>query len=138
MPLSNHYTYMKMVGAIDFLNDSFIMVLMNDTYNFDQDNHAVFSDVQAETLPDGNGYTPATMVLISVDEDDTNNRTEAVFDDISWTASGGNIGPSNGAIIYDDTTSDNTIVGYIDFGTSQMATDGGVFRITNIRVRETS
>jgi hypothetical protein len=125
-----------MVGAIDFLNDSFIMVLMDDTFAFDQDVHATLADISANMLPDGNGYSPAAMVVDSVEEDDTNDRGEAIFQDVSWTASGGNIGPSNGAIIYDDTVADDTVVGFIDFGTAQMATDGGVFRITNIRVRE--
>jgi hypothetical protein len=136
MPLSNHYKQMKMLGAIDFQNDSFIMVLMDDLFNFDQDVHATLADIQANLLPDGNGYSPAAMVIVSVDEDDTNDRSEAVFNDVSWTASGGNIGPANGAIIYDDTVADDTVVGFIDFGTAQMATDGGVFRLTNLRVRE--
>jgi hypothetical protein len=109
---------------------------MDDSYSFNQDDHAVFADVQANVLPDGNGYSPAAMILDSLDEDDANDRSEAVFQDVQWTASGGNIGPSNGAIIYDDTVADDTIVGFIDFGTSQMATDGGVFRLTNLRIRE--
>ena len=134
--LSNHYKYKKMVGAIDFVNNTFIMVLMNDSYTFDQDNHGTLGDVTGSILPDGNGYSAATMSIVDVIEDDTNDRAEASFNDIEWTASGGNIGPSNGAIIYNDTTSDDTIVGFIDFGTAQMATDGGVFRITNIKIRE--
>jgi len=136
MPLSNHYKQMKMLGAIDFQNDSFIMVLMDELFNFDQDVHATLADIQTNLLPDGNGYSPAAMVIVSVDEDDTNDRSEAVFNDVSWTASGGNIGPANGAIIYDDTVADDTVVGFIDFGAAQMATDGGVFRLTNLRVRE--
>jgi len=136
MALSNHYKYQKMAGAIDFVNDSFKMVLMDDNYNFDQDTHGTLANVQANILPDGNGYSAASMVMSGLNEDDTNDRAEASFDDVSWTASGGSIGPSNGAIIYDDTTSDDTVVGFIDFGTAQMATDGGVFRITNIKIRE--
>lgn len=137
MPLSNHYKYQVMKGEIAFLTDTFKIVLMDNTFTFDIDAHATLADVAADLLTEANGYTAATLANVALTEDDTNDRGEASWDDQVWTASGGSIGAANGAIIYDDTTSDDTIVGYLDFGASQIATDGGTFTISNIKVRTT-
>lgn len=135
MPLSNHYKYQLMAKKIDFANDVFKIVLMDNTFTFDIDADAVLANVSADILADGYGYTVGTLTFTSLTEDDTNDRAEALFADFTWTASGGSIGPANGAVIYDDTTADDTIVGFIDFGTAQTATDGGSFKISNIKVR---
>ncbi len=70
-------------------------------------------------------------------EDDTNDRCEVSFDNVSWTTSGGDIGPTPGAIIYDDTTADDTIITYLDFGADQTAPNGTNFAINTLRVRIT-
>ncbi|RLC43909.1 MAG: hypothetical protein DRH70_09475 [Candidatus Coatesbacteria bacterium] len=126
-----------MKSEVDFANDVFKIVLMNNAYVFDQDAHAGLSDISASVLADGNGYVTGTLVLVGVTQDDVNDRGEAEFDDFEWTASGGSIGPANGAIIYDDTHTSDRIIGYIDFGSAQTATDGGTFKIANVKVRTT-
>ena len=102
---------------------------------FDLDTHATYAAVSANVLAIANGYSPGTLTLVGVTEDDTNDRGEVEFSDFTWTASGGSIGPSNGAIIYDDTSSDDTVIGFIDFGSAQTATDGGVFKLANLLFR---
>ena len=60
------------------------------------------------------------------------------WDNTSWSASGGMIGPSPGAIIFDDTPTApqaDPIVGYIDFGGNQTQADGGVITIASVEVR---
>ena len=139
MPLSNHYKHELMDGNIDFNSHAFKIMLMSSSFSFDQDAHAVWADVSSSELADGNGYSTGgqSLTLDSLTEDDTNDRGEASFDDVTWTASGGSIGPSAGAIIIDDTHASDCIVGYIDFGGAQTATDGGSFQITNIKIRTT-
>ncbi len=90
-----------------------------------------------DELATANGYTKDTKVLtgIVVTEDDANDRMELTCDNVQWVASGGSIGPSPGAIIEDETSSDDTIVGYINFGSDQTATIGTTFTISNIRIR---
>ena len=90
-----------------------------------------------DELATGAGYTQDTKTLANttVTEDDTNDRCEMTCDNVTWTASGGPIGPSPGAIIYDDTAADNAIIGYLDFGGEQTATDGAAFTINNIKIR---
>lgn len=83
------------------------------------------------------GYTRDTKVLAgqALAEDDTNNRAELTADNVIWTASGGSIGPTPGAILYSDTSADDTIIGYIDFGGEQTAPNGAQFTISNEKIR---
>ena len=137
--VSNHYLAELHRGSIKFQSDSFKICLMASGFSFNRDSHAAWADVSASELAAGNGYTRNTKTLGTADltsiEDDTNDRSQIAWPDVQWTAAGGSIGPTPGAIIFDDTTADDTIVGYIDFGTNQTATDGGTFTISNITIR---
>ncbi len=135
--VSNHAKFQICSGNVDFDADSFIIILMATTFTFDIDADATYADVSASELAAGNGYTQKTKTLanVAVTEDDTDDRCEVTWDDAAWTASGGSIGPSPGAIILDDTTSDDTNIGFIDFGSDQTATDGGTFTVPNIEFR---
>lgn len=71
-----------------------------------------------DELVTGGGYTQDTKTTGAVtmaSEDDTNDRCDATFPTVTWTAAGTNIGPTPGAILYDDTAAENTIIGYLDF-----------------------
>ena len=137
--LSNHFRYMLATKKIDFTNstgDTFKIILMNTTFAFDKDADATLSDVTADQLGTDYGYTQDTKdcTVASITEDDTNDVARVVFSDVTWTASGGAIGASGAAIIYDDTTSDDTVVCCIDFGADGTAPDGFNFQITDIVV----
>lgn len=125
---------------IDFSADAFQIILMADGFTFDKDAHHGYADLSASELANGNGYTTGgnTLAGVTVTEDDTDDRTEVTWNNSAWTASGGSIGPSPGAIIYDDTPTTpqaDPIVGYIDFGGNQTQADGGICTISNIEVR---
>ena len=134
---SNHIKYLLATGAIDFSSDTFKIILMDTGFSFNKDTHEEYSDVSGSELSSGNGYTTGgnTLAGVSVTEDDTDDRTEITWNNTSWTASGGSIGPTPGAIIYDDTVANDPIVGYIDFGGEQTQADGGTATISNIEVR---
>ena len=133
---ANHIKYLLATGAIDFSNDQFKIILMEDTFIFNKDDHEDYADVSAEELPDANGYNAGGEVLgsVAVTEDDTDDRCEVTWANASWTASGGSIGPTKGAIIY-DVTAANAIVGYIDFGSAYTQIDGGVLTLANLEIR---
>jgi len=136
----NHLKYLLATLAIDFLNDEFKIILMATGFAFNKDTHALYADVVASELgapSTTNGYTVKDKVLGSVAavEDDTNDRCSVTWANASWTASGGPIGPSPGAIIIDETATDDPIVGYIDFGAEYSQVDGGTFTVTGIEVR---
>jgi len=138
--LSNKIKFLLASGVIDFDAHSFKIILMDTGFVFDKDTHHAYANVSAYELATGNGYTKNTKTLagVAVTEDDTDDRCEVTWDNVQWTASGGSIGPTPGAIIFDDTVATPTadpVVGYIDFGGEQTQVDGGVATIANVEVR---
>jgi hypothetical protein len=134
---SNKIKYLLATKAINFAIDSFKIILMASGFVFNKDTHHGYADVVASELPTGYGYTQNTKVLagVVVTEDDTDDRTEVTWTNASWTAAGGSIGPTPGAIIFDDTVAGDPIVEYIDFGGNQVQVDGGIATISNIEFR---
>ena len=137
---SNKMKYLLATKAIDFSADSFKIILMASGFVFNADTHHGYADVSASELANGYGYTRNTKTLsgVAVTEDDTDNRCEVTWSNVTWTASGGAIGPTPGAIIFDDTVTTPTadpIIGYIDFGGEQTQADGGVATISGVEVR---
>ena len=116
-------------------NDSLKIILMNSTHTF-TDTNTLLSQVVANEIPTGNGYTQITEVLASV----TSSQPAAgvwMLDaaDASWTASGGSI-PTSGdctdAVIYDDTmtTPLDALMFDIDFGQAESAGTGTDFIVS--------
>jgi len=132
--LSNHWRYQLGKKMVDVSADTFKIILMDDTFAFDKDAHATLNDVissPSHELPTNYGYTQQNKALSggSWAEDDTEDKGIRTFDNVTWTASGGNIGPTGSAIIYDDTSADKTVVGCIDYGTDYTIPDGASFQI---------
>lgn len=130
--------------AIDYLSDTIKVALHTSTYTPVQDTHEFFSSATNE-LAGGSGYTAggATLASKTVTYDSATNKV--VFDaaDVTWTASGGNIGPFRYGVIYKDTGTGSTspLIAYVDFASDQTITTGntgtivwdatdGVFKIT--------
>lgn len=140
---SNKLKFLLASKIIDFANDSFIIILMQSGFVFNKDTHHGYADVSASELATANGYTVKTKALtgVAVTEDDIDDRCEITWSNATWTASGGAIGPSPGAIIFDDSviaagvTVADPIIGYIDFGGDQTQADGGTATVSNVEVR---
>jgi len=82
-------------------------------------------------------YTQDTYVLTTplVTENDTDDRMDFTCDDAEWTANGGSIGPTPGAILYDDTDTEKSIIGYLNFDGEKTAVDTAVFSIEGIKIQ---
>ena len=142
--VGNKAKYCLSVGDIDFSSDSFKIILMDTGFSFNEDTDHQYSDVSGDELATGNGYTQDTKTLagVSVTEDDTDDRVEITWNNVTWTASSGDIGPTPGAIIYDDTvtssgtaTTADPVIGFIDFGTTEITQeDGGTLTLKNIQL----
>ncbi len=134
--VSNNFRILLAGGVPDFNLDTFKIILMSDTFVFNPDSHDIYTDVSASELATANGYTAGGVILsgVAVVQDDVNDRASITWANVSWTASGGDIGPTSGAIIYDSTVVDSPLVGYIDFGGSFTESDGGIATITNVTV----
>lgn len=136
--VSNHAKFKIASGDVDFSSGGnvFKAILMNTTFTFAKDSHATLADVTADQLSTGNGYTQDTKVLtgVSLVEDDTNDKAAVTWDNATWTASGGAIGPTGAYIIYDDTTTDDTVIACVDFGTDYTINDASSIQLQNIAV----
>lgn len=134
---ANHLKYLIATKAIDFSADTFKIILMGAGFIFDPDAHEEYADVSASELATGFGYTVFDKVLagVAVTEDDVNDRCSITWNNASWTAAGGAIGPAVGACIVDDTVANDPIIGFIDFGAPYTQADGGTAIISGIEVR---
>lgn len=84
-----------------------------------------------DELATGNGYTQDTKTTgtVTITEDTSNKRADATYPTVRWTAAGGSIGPTPGAIVYDDTHADNIVIQYINFGGDKTEINGNNFDI---------
>ena len=134
--VANKIKYALATKQIDFANDIFTIILMKSGFTFNKDTHHGYADVSASELGTGYGYTAGGQSLtgVAVTENDTTDKTEITWNNSSWTATGGSIGPAAGAIIFDNTPTTpqaDPILGYIDFGEDQTEPSGGVFTVAN-------
>ena len=134
--VSNHFKYQLAKKLIDLSADTLKVILMNTTFAFDKDAHATLADVTVDQLATNFGYTQDTKVLTTVvlTEDDVNDKAVMTCDNPTWTAAGGDIGPTGAMIIYDDTTADDTIIACADFGTDYTISDGSSLQPQNVVV----
>ncbi len=137
---TNKIKYLLSTKQIDFANDAFKIILMANTYVFNKDDDHYYANISANELANGNGYVTggANLANVVVLEDDTDDRVEVTWNNANWTANGGNIGPTPGAVIYDNTpanAANKGVVGFIDFSGNQTQANGGTFTIANIEVR---
>jgi len=85
----------------------------------------------ATQLTTANGYTQNAKNLASVAVTTvTTNDAKFSAADVTWTASGGDIGPARYAMIFNDTDANDPPVLYIDFGANSTANTGTDFKIT--------
>lgn len=117
-------------GNLDFDGDTIKVVLVTDSYTPDADD-TQYSDVSANEVANGNGYTTGGYtVALTVTDDDANDRVVIDSADPTWTASGGSIGPFRYAIWYDDTHGSDLLLYCFDFGSNQTANDGATITVT--------
>lgn len=86
------------------------------------------AETGATQLSTANGYTQNDKALASVAVTQTGN--DAAFDaaDVTWTATGGAIA-AMGALVYNDTDTDDPPLAWIDFGETKTADAGTDFKI---------
>ena len=132
--ISNHCKYQLWAGAIDIDSHVIKCALMGTGFTFDKDTHAAWTNVSASEITAGSGYTSGgeTLTTVTISEDDTDDRGQWTCDDVTFTASGGDWDAAVAAVIWDDSSADDTVIGCIEFGQSHVVSDGQSFTIQDI------
>jgi len=128
--LYNH-TVNRFTNGLNASGDSYIINLYSAfTFNAANTTKAA-AESGATQLATANGYTQNAKALESVTLNLVTTNDSA-FDaaGVSWTASGGAIGPARYALIYNDTDADDPPLVYIDLGENKTADDGTPFNVT--------
>lgn len=116
-------------GTIDLDTDQFKIALMDSNHSY-VSTHTDWSQVSANEISAGNGYTSGGKVLASVTWTESGGTVTFDADNPTWTATGGALGPAEYAVIYDDTATDDKLVCSINFEGAQTAGEGTEFRIS--------
>jgi hypothetical protein len=113
-------------GKHDFSAHSFKVELTNTAPVVTNAVKADITDIAA-----GNGYTAGGSALSLNSEGQISGTYKAIFADLTFTASGGSIGPFRYAVLYNDTTSSpaKPLIGWWDYGTGQTITAGNSFLV---------
>ena len=105
----------------DFSSDTFTVALTN---TLPTATDAILTDI-TEVL-----YTNcSSRNLVRASSGQTSGTYKIVFNDLTLTASGGNVGPFRYVVVYNDTATNDLLVGWYDYGASNTMVDGSSFEI---------
>jgi hypothetical protein len=108
-------------GIINLETDTFKVALVGPGYTFDPASE-LYSQIPGG-LPQANGYNYGGSNLVNPTFTYQSTGTKWSADNLAFSATGGDIGPALGAVIY-DVTAGNKLCCYINFGTPQTITSG--------------
>src|SRR5262245_20934424 len=77
----------------------------------------------------GNGYTAGGAAAGFVSGNDTSGTFRLILSPVSWTASGGSIGPFEFAVLYNSSAASGNLIGWWDYGTGITLTNGNTFTV---------
>lgn len=106
-------------GLLDWNSDTFKVALTNVAPNADTNYR--LSDITE--LSAGNGYLAGGLVVANTTLVTSAGVAALSGDDVQFVAAGGPIGPFRYAVLYDDTTTDDLLVGFWDRGSSITLSD---------------
>lgn len=76
-----------------------------------------------------NGYTTGGATATTSSSAQTSGTYKLVLADVTWTASGGSIGPFQYAVLYNDTATNDELIGWYDYGAAVTITSGNSFTV---------
>lgn len=77
----------------------------------------------------GSGYTAGGATVTVTSSSQAGGTYSLVLDNCTITASGGAIGPFRYVVLYNDTATNDELIGYVDYGVSYTLPDGQPFVI---------
>lgn len=119
--------------------NSFIEAIMEKVHNLGSDTLKVMltnvaptaANTQKSDLTEisaGNGYTAGGETLTVTSSSQTaGTYTLVITSNIVWTASGGSIAAFRYIVVYNDTATNDELIGFWDIGSEQNITDGSTY-----------
>ena len=77
----------------------------------------------------GNGYTAGGTAVTITGSSQTTGTYTLAGNDVVFTASGGSIGPFRYAVLYNDTATNDELIGYWDYASSLTLSSGETFTV---------
>lgn len=77
----------------------------------------------------GNGYTAGGAQATQASSAQTSGTYKLVLNDVTFTAAGGSLATFRYAVLYNDTATSKELIGYWDYGTSLIITNGNSFTV---------
>jgi hypothetical protein len=78
----------------------------------------------------GNGYSAGGSVAAFVSGNDASGTYKLILSAVTFTASGGSIGPFEYAVLYNSTAAGGNLIGWWDYGTAITLTNGNSFTVS--------
>ena len=120
--IANNFRVLIAQGAVDFDANTFKAIAMKEGFIFNPATHDLYADVSASEQGTGYGYTAGGVTLtgVSVAQNDTDARADITWNNITWTASGGTVGPFRYVVLYNDTPTSpaDPLVAWWDYGSA--------------------
>lgn len=107
-------------------SDTLKVLLSNDAPSASLD--AVKADLTSE-LSTANGYTAGGATPTISSSAQSAGTYKLVLGDVTFTASGGSIGPFRYAVLWDDTAASDELIGWWDYGSSITLASGESFTV---------
>ena len=114
-----------LVTTANASTDSFKFALTNTAPNAAM--HTVLADITE--IAAGNGYAAGGSAVAVTGSESGGTYTLAQDSTVTFTASGGNIGPLRYVVFYDDTVAGDPLFSYFDYGSSITLADGETFDV---------
>jgi hypothetical protein len=125
--LTKFYSFVEAVHEkVHNLGSDTLKVLLTNTAP--SLSNTVKADISGE-LSTASGYTAGGATITVTSSSQSSGLYTLIASDVTWTASGGSIGPFRYAVIYNDTASSDQLIGYIDYGYSITVASGQTFTI---------
>jgi len=117
-------------GEHSLASDDLVAILLDTSFaGFDETSHLTYTDISGNEIATGAGYTQKDKSLTSVTIDQTTGVMTLNADDLTWTASGGDIEAASACAIINETHANDTVICCIEFGANYQATDGTALSI---------